>query len=303
MPGVIATSNHPKALWEGIRAWWGREYGRHPKFHTQMFDVRGSKKAYEEDVELTGFGLAPVKSEGGSLSYDSETQGAVKRYTHVAYGLGFICTHEEYEDGLYEEVSRRRSSALAFSMETTRQIICANVFNNGFSNSYTGADGKEWFATDHPTVNGTQQNELTTAADFSEQSLEDMLILIADTDNSRGLPVALRAVDIMGPNNLMFEMVRVLQSEQRSDTANNDVNAVRQMGLLQRKPIINPYLDDTDAWFVRTNAPNGATYFDREPVGFDQDNDFDTKNRKAAAYMRFVAGWTDWRGWFGSPGA
>ena len=303
MVGVITRGNHPKAQWEGIMRWWGREYSKHPKFHPEMYEVKTSRKAYEEDVEVTGFGLAPVKSEGGSTSYDSETQGAVKRYTHVAYGLGYICTYEEQQDGLYETVSRRRVTALAFSMETTRQIICANVFNNGFDSAFTGGDGKEFFATDHPTVNGTQSNELNPPADFSESALEDLLIQIADADNSRGLPIALRPVDIAGPNNLMFEFTRVLKSEQQSGTANNDTNAVRTMGLLGKSPIVNPYLTDPDAWFVRTNAPAGATYIDREAIGFDKDGDFDTKNLKAAAYMRFDAGWTDWRGYFASAGA
>jgi hypothetical protein len=300
---VITTGNHPKALWEGIQRWWGREYNKHPKFHTQMFEMKTSKKAYEEDVEVTGFGLAPVKTEGGSFSYDSEAQGAVKRYTHVAYGLGYICTYEEKQDGLYEVVSRRRVTALAFSMETTRQIISANVFNNGFDSNFTGGDGVEFFSTAHPTVNGTQSNELNPAADFSEAALEDLLIQIGDADNSRGLPIALRSTDLLIPNALMFEATRVLKSEQQSGTANNDVNAVRQMGLLGKMPIVNPYLTDPDAWFVRTNAPAGATYINREEVGFDQDNDFDTKNLKAAAYMRFVVGWTDWRGYFASAGA
>lgn len=299
----ITTGSHPKALWEGIKAWWGREYPKHPKFHTEMFDIDSSRKAYEEDVEVTGFGLAPVKTEGGSISYDSETQGATKRYTHVAYALGYIVTYEENKDGLYEVVSRRRSSALAFSMETTRQIICANVFNNGFNSAFPGGDGVEFFSTAHPVVSGTQSNELNPAADFSEAALEDMLIMIADTDNSRGLPIAPRPVDIMGPNALMFDMTRVLKSEMQSGTANNDVNAVRTMGLLGKKPIVNPYLTDPDAWFARTNIPNGTKYYNREEVGFDQDNDFDTKNLKAASYMRFTAGWTDWRSWYGSLGA
>jgi hypothetical protein len=303
MSGVITRNSHPKAQWEGIKAWWGREYGKHPKFHTEMFEIDSSRKAYEEDVEVTGFGLAPVKTEGGGFSYDSEAQGAVKRYTNVAYGLGYICTYEEGKDGLYETVSRRRTTALAFSMETTRQIICAGVWNNGFDSGFPGGDGVEFFSTAHPTVNGTQSNELNPAADFSESAAEDMIIMISDADNSRGLPIALRPVDIAGPNALMFEMTRVLKSEQQSGTANNDTNAIRTMGLLGKKPIINPYFTDADAWFIRTNAPNGTKYYNREEVSFDQDNDFDTKNLKAAAYMRFVAGWTDWRGWFGSQGA
>lgn len=302
MSNVITTGHFPKALREGIQRWWGREYNKHPKFHTAMFEIKTSRKAYEEDVELTGFGLAPVKTEGGSFSYDSETQGNTKRYTHVAYGLGYPCTYEEQQDGLYEIVSRRRTTALAFSMETTRQMICADVFNNGFSSSYPGADGKEFFATDHPVLAGTQQNELTTAADFSETTLEDLLILIASAENSRGHPIGLRPIDIMGPTNLMFDMQRVLRSDQQSATANNDINAIRSLGLLGKAPIINPYLDDTDAFFVRTNCPAGATYINREEMNFAQDNDFDTKNLKNTAYMRFSVGWTDWRGWYASPG-
>lgn len=303
MVGIITRGSHPKAQWEGIQRWWGREYGKHPKYHTEMFEVKSSAKSYEEDVEVTGFGLAPVKDEGADFSFDSESQGTVKRYIHVAYGFGYICTYEEQKDGLYEVVSRRRTTALAFSMETTRQIICAGVFNNGFDANFPGGDAKEFFATDHPTVNGTQSNELNPGADFSEAAAEDMLIQIANTTNSRGLKIALRAIDFLGPNELMFEATRVFKSEQRSGTAENDVNAIRNMGLMQKKPIINPYLDDPDAWFMRTNAPAGATYIDREPVSFDQDNDFNTKNLKAAAYMRFSAGWTDWRGYFGSQGA
>lgn len=302
MVGVITTSNIPKALKEGVKRWWGREYPKHPKFHTEMFDVLDSSKAYEEDVELTGFGLAPVKTEGNSGSYDSESQGPIKRYTHVAYALGFKCTYEEKKDGLYEQVSRRRTTALAFSMETTRQIICANVFNNGFDSAFVGGDGIEWFATNHPTIDGTQSNELNPAADFSEVSVEDLLIMIASAENSRGLPIAPRAVDLAVPNQLMFEATRVLKSEQQSNTANNDTNAIRDMGLLQKKPIVNPYFTDPDAWFVRTNIPAGATYYDRESVSFDEDNDFDTKNHKYLAYMRFVTGWTDWRGYFASAG-
>ena len=300
---IISTGSHPKALWEGMRRWWGREYGKHPKFHASIFDVVSSTKAYEEDAEVTGFGLAPVKAQGADISFDGETQGTVTRYTHVAYALGYICTYEEQRDNLYEVVSRRRATALAFSMETTRQIVAANFFNRGFNSSYTFGDGKEAFATDHPTVDGTQSNELNPSADFSEGALEDLLIQIMNTKNSRGLNIALRAIDIFGPNNLAFDMTRVLKSELRSDTADNDVNAVRNMGLLGKAPIINPYLTDTDAWFLKTNCPNGLVFQNREDVTFDQDNDFNSKNLKAAAYMRFSVGHTDFRGCYGSAGA
>jgi hypothetical protein len=245
-----------------------------------------------------------VKDEAGDISFDSETQGDTTRYTHVVYGLGYICTWEEQEDGLYEVVTRRRTSALSFSMETTRQIVSADVFNNGFDVYFgNGGDGKEFFATDHPTVNGTQSNELNPAADFSEAALEDLIIQIANATNSRGLKIALRAVDLLAPNALMFEATRVLKSERQNDTANNAVNAVRNMGLLQKQPIVNPYLDDADAWFVKTNAPAGATFINRKEMMFDRDNDFNTKNMKYAAIMRFSVGWTDWRGYYASQGA
>lgn len=303
MPGVITTGNHPKALWEGIQRWWGRDYNRQPKFHTEMFEVKGSTKSYEEDVELTGFGLAPVKAEASDISWDSETQGATTRYTHVAYALGYMVTYEEQQDGLYEVVSRRRSTALAFSMETTRQIVAANFFNRGFNSSYTFGDGKEAFATDHPTLDGTQSNELNPSADFSEAALEDLLIQIADAKNSRGLNIGLRSVDLLIPNALMFEATRVLKSEFQNDTANNAVNAIRTMGLLGKSPIVNPYFTDPDAWFIKTNCPAGWTFLNRQDTSFDQDNDFNTKNLKAASYMRFAVGHTDFRGGFASAGA
>lgn len=303
MAGIITRGSVPKALQEGLLRIWGREYGKHPKFHPQMFEMKTSKKAYEEDVEVTGFGLAPIKDEAGDISFDSEAQGTVKRYTHVVYANGFICTWEEQEDGLYEQVTGRRTPALAFSMETTRQIVCANPFNNGFNSSFAGGDGKEWFATDHPTVNGTQSNELNPSADFSEAAVEDLLIQIANATNSRGLPIALRETDLLIPNALKFEATRVLKSELQSGTANNDVNAIRSLGLLGKMPIVNPYLTDTDAWFVRTNAPAGATFINRKEMMFDRDNDFNSRNLKYAAIMRFSVGFTDWRGYYASAGA
>lgn len=303
MPGLITTGNHPKALWEGIQRWWGRQYDKQPKFHAEIFEVKGSNKAYEEDVEVTGFGLAPVKPEGGDISWDSESQGGVTRYTHVAYGLGYMWTFEEQDDNLYEVVGRRRTTALAFSMETTRQIVAANFFNRGFNTAFTYGDGKAAFVTDHPVASGTQSNALNPAADFAESSLEDLLIQIMDAKNSRGLNIALRPEDLVIPNNLMFEAIRVLKSEFQNDTPNNAVNAVRTAGLLGKAPIVNPYLTDTDAWFVKTNAPAGWTFINRRDMSFDKDNDFNSKNLKAASYMRFSVGQTDFRGGFASQGA
>lgn len=300
---VINTGAHPKALWPGIKEWFGIKYAEKPLQCMELFEVGQSDKAYEEDVESTSFGLAPVKAEGASLTYDDHNQTNVAKYTHVTYGLGYKVTMEEMEDGKYVAVSKGRSAMLAFSMRQTKEIVGANIFNRGFNASYTGADGKELFATDHPTRAGTQQNELSTAADFSEAALEDMLILIRQAKNSRGLRVNLVGQKLIVPNDLMFEAQRVVTSNLQSGTANNDVNALKRMGMLPGGIVVNDYLTDTDAWFVLTDAPAGLKMFQRKAMKFDTDNDFDTKNACAAAIERYSFGWSDWRGAFASPGA
>ena len=301
---VITSGNHPKALWPGISAWWGLSYNKHPLEWKDLFDEKkASDKAYEEDVEATGFGLAPVKSEGGAISYDSHTQGPTTRYTHAVIGLGFITTEEEEDDGQYEKLARSRTESLAFSLRTSEEIIHANVYNRAFSNSYLGGDGLEMCSTLHVTVDGTQSNELATPADFSEAALEDMLIQIGQAKNTRGLQIALKAEKLIIPVNLMFEATRVLKSELRSNSAENDINATRSMGMLPGGVVVNHYLTDTDAWFVKTNAPNGLTHFTRKAVAFAKDSDFDTSNRKHKATVRFSAGWSDWRAIYGSGGA
>jgi len=300
---TITTGNHPKALWPGIHAWFGASYDEHPTEYTDIFDVKSSKQNYEEDVLVTGFGLAPVKNEGSSYSYDNETQGYTKRYKHVPYGLGYIVTREELADNLYEKVSKQRSKRLAFSMRQTRETVGGNVLNRGFNSSYTGGDGVELFAQTHPSLSGNWQNELTTAADLSEASLEDMLILIANATNDRGLKIGLRGMKLIVPTAEMFEACRILESNLRVGSADNDVNAIKKKGLLPGGYVVNHYLTDTDAWFVKTSAPNGMCWFDRESVEFKQDNDTDTDNAKSKSYMRFSVGWTDPRGMYGSEGA
>ncbi len=299
MSGTITTGNHPKALWPGMHAFFGAQYDEHPKEYTQIFDIEKSSKNYEEDTKLTGFGLAPVKTEGGGVSYDTESQGYTKRYSHTVYGLGYIVTEEELEDNQYEAVSRRRIKRLAFSMRQTKEIVGANVLNRAFSSSYVGGDGKELLATDHPSLAGNFQNELTTAADLSEAALEDMVILIGQAKNERGLNIALRPTKLIIPVNLQFEAKRILKSEMQSGTANNDINALK--GMFDYS--VNHYLTDTDAWFMKTNCPNGLQMFERRALAFQQDSDFDTANAKAKATMRFSVGWTDPLGLFGSPGA
>lgn len=303
MSGVITTGTIPKALWPGMHAFWGRDYKEHPQEWKDIFAEEMSSKAYEEDQEVTGFGLAPIKSQGSAISYDSETGGPTKRYVHVVYGLGFIVTREEMDDNQYVAVSKKRTKALAFSMRQTEEIVAANILNRAFNSSYTGGDGKELLATDHPTVNGTQSNELATAADLSEASIEDLCIQIMEVKNSRGMRIAIMPKCLIIPPSLAFDAERIVKSARQSGTANNDVNAIKNMGMFPDGIVINHYLTDSDAWFVKTNAPNGLTRFTRRATEFGKDNDFDTENVKAKATMRFAAGWSDWRGTFGSPGA
>ena len=300
---VISTGNHPKALWPGVAGWFGARYNEHPAQYTKLFDVKSSSKNYEEMVQQTGFGLAPVKPEGSATAYDSHQQGYVARGTHVAYSLGYIVTREDLADNQYEQVSMRRAGSLAFSMAQTREHVGANIYNRAFSASYTGGDGKALCATDHPSVSGDQSNELATPADFSEAALEDLTIQIMDAKDPKGLKIALRPKCLIGPTALVYEFERVVKSNLRSGTAENDANAIRAMGVIPEL-VINNYLTDTDAWFVRTSGvEDGLCWFDREGVQFTKDSDFDTDNAKAKAYMRFVPFWGDWRGLYASPGA
>ena len=299
---VITTGSHPKALWPGVYAWFGAKYDEHPQEYTKLFDIKSSSKNYEELVEQTGFGLAPVKAEGSSTAYDSHAQGVTARGTNVAYSLGYIVTREELADNLYKDVSMQRAASLAFSMAQTRENVGANIYNRAFNSSYTGGDAKELCATDHPSLAGNQSNELATAADLSEASIEDLTIQIMDAVNSKGLKISLQPKSLIVPTALVYDAQRILKSVQQSGTANNDVNAINSLNVIPEVHV-NHYLTDSDAWFIRTNAPSGLCWFDREPVQFTKDEDFDTDNAKAKAYMRFIPFWGDWRGLYGTPGA
>lgn len=302
MATVISTGAHPKALWPGIHGWWGRMYDEHVVEYTDLFDEETSEKAYEEDVEITSFGLAPVKNEGTATMYDTETQATVTRYTHVAYSLGYIVTYEELRDDLYEAVSKRRAQALAFSMRQTKENVCANVYNRAFNTNYPIGDGTSAIANNHPTMAGNQSNLLTNAADLSEASIEDLVIQIMNTVNNRGLKVSNLPQSLHIPTQLWFEANRILNSVLQNDTANNAINALRSTATFPKGIKVNHYFSSATAWFVRTNIPRGCTYFKREGVSFDQDNDFDTKNAKAACYERYSVGVTDWRQLWGTPG-
>lgn len=300
---VITTGNHPKALWPGVKAFFGRQYNEHQVEYTDLFDEDTSDKNYEELVELTGFGLAPEKTEGASVQYDSETQGYTRRATHTAIALGYICTREELDDNQYEIVSKRRSKALAFAMRQTKENRAANVYNRAFNSSYTGGDGVELLSTAHPTQDGTQSNELATAADLSEASLEDLIIQIMGAKNSRGLAINLMPKKLIVPRQEWFNANRYLKSMLRPDSANNDINALKATNAIPGGIAVNHYLTDSDAWFIRTNAPEGMKCFNRVKIEFRQDNDFDTENAKAKAYERYSFVWGDWRALFGTPGS
>ena len=299
----ITTGNHPKLLWPGLNALFGTTYDDIPLQHTEVFETNTSDKNYEEDVELTGFGLAPVKTEGGGISYDSHTQGPTTRYTNVTYGLGFIETIEAVEDNLYKQRATSRTKMLARSMRITKETVMANIVNRAFDSNYAGGDGKELLATDHPSLNGTQSNELAVAADLSEASLEDLFIQIMNATDSRGLRIRLMPKKLIVPSNLTFEAERIVKSNLQNDTANNAINAIKAKGVLPDGVMTWQYLTDTDAWFVKTDAPESLKLFNRRAVSFAKDSDFDTDNFKHKATERYVGGWSDWRGLYGSPGA
>ena len=305
MAGVIMTGNHPKALWPGVRAWWGRVYDEHTVEYTALFDMEGSTRDYEEDVQVTGFGLAPVKNEGSSISYDSESQGYTSRYSHVAYALGYAVTFEEIDDNLYEVVGKRRGQANAFSQRQTKEVVASQVYNRCVSSSYTGGDGVALLSTAHPAKGGAWSNMLATTADLSESSLEDICIQIAGATNDRGLKIAIQPRKLIIHRQDMFEAARILKSLNQSGTANNDTNALRVMNTFPEGVAVNHYLAETgtDAWFVRTNCPRGMIGYDRRSVPLKQENDFDTMNAKAMSYERYSFGWTDPRGIYGSAGA
>lgn len=299
---TITTGAHPKALWPGIKEWWGRQYAEHQIEYTDLFDTETSDKAYEEDVEITGFGLAPVKNQGTAINYDTESQGTVTRYTHVAYALGYIVTYEELRDDLYEIVSKRRAKMLAFSMRQTKENVAANVFNRAFNATYTFGDGQVLIGTAHPSQTGLQSNLLTTAADLSETSLEDLTIQIMQATNNRGLKISLMPQSLHVSTQNWYEANRILKSVLQNDTANNAINVLKATNVFPKGIKLNHYFTSATAWFIRTNAPAGMKYYERDAVMFDQDNDFDTKNAKAASYERYSFGNSDWRGVYGTAG-
>jgi hypothetical protein len=300
---VITTGNTPKAMWPGIRAWFGTEYDQHDTQWTDLFDQETSDQAYEEVVENGGFGLAAMKPQGESMIYDTQSQGYTKRFTHAAYALGFMVTAEEMRDNLYTAVGKRRSSDLAFSMRQTKENTCAAVYDRAFSSSYLGGDSKELCATDHPSHVGSQSNELAASADLSETAIEDLVIQVMDAKDSRGRKINLQPQSLHVATANWFEANRILKSVLQNDTANNAINALRVTNAFPKGIKVNNYFTDADAWFIRTNARNAMKHFQRDPLEFGEDGSFDNKVQKYAAYERYEASWADWRGVFGSAGA
>jgi len=303
MAGLIATGNHPRALWPGIAKWWGRKYDEHPVEYTDLFEVTTSKKNYEIDAQVTGFGLAPRKPQGRSVHYDSEVQGIETKYLHVTYGLGYVVTREELEDDLYVEVSKRRAEALAFSMRQTKENVAAQVYNRCATAGYVGGDGSVLLVTTHPSKAGSWSNILDPAADISEAAIEDLIIQIMKATNDRGLKISLMPQSLHVHPNDWFEANRILKSTLQNNTANNAINVLKSTNALPKGIKVNHYFADTDAWFIRTNAPRGMMMFQRRAVDFTQDNDFDSENAKAKSTERYSVGWSDPRGLYGSVGA
>ena len=299
----ITTGSFSKALWPGVNAWYGKAYNEHREECTDLFNTYGSRKAWEEDVGISGFGLASVKPEGQQVSYDTEQQSFLTRYTHVVYALGFIITREMVDDDLYDVVGKRRSQGLAFSIRQTKETVAANVYNRAFNSSYTGGDGVEMISTAHLATNGPSwSNELAVAAALSEASLEDLCIQIMNATNDRGLRISLMPETLHVPPALVFEADRILNTPLRVGTADNDINSLKNMGKFPGGTIVNHYFSSTSAYFLRTNCPDGMKYFERRADDFSMDNDFDTDNAKYKATSRYSFGWTDPRGIYGSEG-
>lgn len=303
MSGIITSSSFAKLLWPGLNSIYGKEYADYAVEWDKLFEKNSSDRAYEEDLGLSSFGLASVKNEGAPITYDTERQGFTTRYSHVVYALGFIITREIFEDDQYGKVGAQKAKALARSMRQTKEIIGANIYNRAQTSGYTGGDGVTLLSASHPNVaGGTFSNVIATAADLSEAALEQAVIDIAGFRDDRGLLIAAKAEQLVIPYQLQFEAARILTSDGRVGTADNDPNVIKDKGLFNNVTV-NHYLTDADAWFIRTNVKDGLKYFERRGDQFEMDNDFDTENAKFKATARYSFGWSDPRAIYGSAGA
>ena len=300
---AISRGQLVKELEPGLNALFGLEYNRYENQHAEIFDTETSDRAFEEEVMLSGFAQAQVKPEGSGVTFDNAQETFTARYSHETIALAFSITEEAIEDNLYDRLASRYTKALARSMANTKQVKAANVLNNAFSSSFAGGDGKELCATDHPTIAGTFSNELSTSADLNETSLEQSLIDIAALTDERGLKIAARGVKMIIPSELQFTAERLMKSAQRVGTADNDINAIGSMGMIPQGYVVNNFLTDTDAFFIKTDVPNGLKMFVRSPIKTAMEGDFDTGNVRYKARERYSFGFSDPRGIFGSPGA
>ena len=300
---AISRAQLVKELEPGLNALFGLEYKNYADEHLQIYDVENSDRAFEEEVMLSGFANAQVKPEGTSVNFDSATESFTARYTHETLALAFSITEEAIEDNLYDRLASRYTKALARSMANAKQVKGANVLNNAFDSSFTGGDGVELCSAVHPITGGTFKNELSTSADLNETSLEQSLIDIAAMTDDRGLKIAAKGVKMIIPSALQFTAERLMKSQGRTGTADNDINALANMGMIPQGYTINHYLTDTDAFFIKTDVPNGLKMFVRSPVKTSMEGDFETGNVKYKARERYSFGFSDPRGIFGSPGA
>jgi hypothetical protein len=301
---AISRAQLLKELLPGLNALFGLEYAKYGEEHKEIFETETSERSFEEETKLSGFSAAPVKSEGAAIAYDNAQEAFTARYTHETIALGFSITEEAVEDNLYDSLSSRYTKALARAMAYTKQVKAASILNNGFSSSYTGGDGVSLFSTAHPLVSGgTNSNRPTVASDLNETSLEAAVIQIAAWTDERGLLIAAKPRKLVVPPALMFVAKRLLDTELRVATADNDLNALKAMGSIPEGYAVNHFLTDNNAWFLCTDVPNGLKHFVRTPLQNSMDGDFDTGNVRYKSRERYSFGWSDALGMFGSPGS
>lgn len=301
---AISRAQLLKELLPGLNALFGMEYGKYENEHAEIFDTESSERSFEEETKLSGFSAAPVKQEGAAIEYDNAQEAWTARYNHETVAMGFSITEEAMEDNLYDSLSARYTKALARAMAYTKQVKAAAILNSGFDSNVTYGDGKELFATDHPLVGGgTNSNEPAVAADLNETSLESAVIQISQWTDERGLLIAAQPRKLIVPPQLMFVATRLLETELRTSTADNDINAIKTNGSIPGGYAVNHYLTDTNAWFLKTDIPNGLKHFNRVGMQTSMDGDFDTGNSRYKARERYSFGVSDPLGMWGSPGA
>ena len=301
---AISRAQLLKELLPGLNALFGMEYARYGEEHKEIFDTETSERSFEEETKLSGFSAAPVKNEGAAIAYDNGQEVFTARYNHETIALGFSLTEEAIEDNLYDSLSSRYTKALARAMAYTKQTKAAAVLNNGFDSSYPGGDGVSLFSNAHPLVSGGDNSNIpSTAADLNETSLEAAVIQIAGWTDERGLLIAAKPRKLIVPPSLMFVATRLLETELRTATADNDINALKTNGSIPEGYAVNHFLTDTDAWFLTTDVPNGLKHFVRTPMATSMDGDFDTGNVRYKARERYSFGWSDPLGMYGSEGA